>query len=73
MSPVPQPPQVPTGVTNACTKLDEASAALKTAIDELADSSPWHRRKSNLDLLKEEIVDVRQQLEMLKLQVASGS
>jgi hypothetical protein len=54
--------------------LDEATTCLRRAIqqlDPLKEKSPWTARVDDLRLLKEQVVDVRQQLELLKLEVVS--
>jgi hypothetical protein len=58
----------PDGVRTAAGKLEEAATAL--AEMKLPKKSPWRRRASELLLVKEQIVDVWQELELLVLELA---
>jgi len=65
--------RTPGGFDEAAEKLDEATTELVSAIrkvDGWPELDPWRKRSNDLSLLKEQIVDIRQQLELLKLEVA---
>jgi hypothetical protein len=52
--------------------LEKAAAALAQATDEAkgpGEKRPWSERADDLGLLKEEVVDIRQQIAFLKLEV----
>lgn len=59
-------------IKNLEANLDEAARQLRAAIQnvgKLAEDAPWRERADDLDLLAEQIVDIRQQLLLLKLEV----
>lgn len=63
------------GVGDVETNLDEAERQLRTAVDnvsKLGEKEPWRGRSDDLALLAEQIVDLRQQILLLKLEVPPG-
>jgi hypothetical protein len=65
--------QPPAGLSEAAERLDQATTELERTIDEVAklpEKATWRQRSDDLGLLKEQVVDIRQQLELLKLELA---
>jgi hypothetical protein len=54
-------------INSAATKLEEATNALRTAADNAGAEPAWKDRAPDLVGLAEQVVDIRQQVEILKL------
>lgn len=57
----------PKEVETAAEKLEQAAEALEKM--KLSEKSPWAKRESELRLVKEQIIDVRQELAFLELEL----
>jgi hypothetical protein len=56
-----------TDVNAAAARLNDASDALRAAANKAANDDAWKNRESDLVGLEEQAIDLRQQIEMLKL------
>jgi hypothetical protein len=72
--------ELPEGVKEAAQSLDNASKELDTATKELGKAvestkelPAWKERSREVSLLREQVIDIREQLEMLKLEVTRES
>jgi hypothetical protein len=65
---------MPDRIKRAAWDLDKATEELGEVIKETkTEESGWRERSGDVSLLREQVIDIREQLEILKMEVTRGS